>query len=182
MSTPRIPHIDPRQYNAEQQAQAQAFAHVRNRPVFGPFEPLMHSPKLMSATRAMGDYLRYHASIGRPLAELVILITAREWSQGFEWAHHVPEAQRLGVDPHIIDAIRQYQRPSPMSEAQAACYDFSIELHRDKQVSDDTFQRAQASLGTQGVMDLAALNGYYSLLAMVMNTAQTPVPEGSPTL
>jgi hypothetical protein len=31
----------------------------------------------------MGDYLRYKSALG-PLSELVILMTAREWSQDYE--------------------------------------------------------------------------------------------------
>jgi 4-carboxymuconolactone decarboxylase len=43
-------------------------------------------------------------------------------------------------------------------------------------VSDATYGEALALFGEQGVVDLMGLNGYYTLLAMVMNTAQTAVP------
>ena len=37
--------------------------------------------------------------------------------------------------------------------------------------------------GDQGVIDLVGLLGYYSLLAMVMNTARTPIRDDmTPTL
>jgi 4-carboxymuconolactone decarboxylase len=42
----------------------------------------------MNMARAMGDYLRYHSAIGNTLSELVVLITAREWSQDYEWYVH----------------------------------------------------------------------------------------------
>ena len=53
-------------------------------------------------------------------------------------------------------------------------YDTCIELHRDRQVSDATWAVAIAQFGEQGVVDLIAINGYYALLAMVMNAARTP--------
>jgi 4-carboxymuconolactone decarboxylase len=34
--------------------------------------------------------------------------------------------------------------------------------------------------GDQGVMDLIAVNGYYTLVAMVLNVDRTPVPGGNP--
>ena len=61
-----------------------------------------------------------------------------------------------------------------MSEDEAAAYDFSIELHRNRGVSDATYARALAQFGEQGIVDLTGVNGYYSLLAMMMNVARTP--------
>jgi 4-carboxymuconolactone decarboxylase len=80
----RLPTIAPEQYTEEQKSAADEFMATRKVPVFGPFEPLMHSPQVMSQARAMGDYLRYKSALGNTLSELVILITAREWSQDFE--------------------------------------------------------------------------------------------------
>jgi 4-carboxymuconolactone decarboxylase len=54
-----------------------------------------------------------------------------------------------------------------------------MELHRDKGVSDRTYGEALALFGEQGVVDLMGLNGYYTFLAMVMNTACTAVPPSS---
>jgi 4-carboxymuconolactone decarboxylase len=62
---------------------------------------------------------------------------------------------------------------------EAAVYDFCIELHRDKRVSDHTYGEALALFGEQGVVDLMGLNGYYTFLAMVMNTAQTAAPPST---
>ena len=61
-----------------------------------------------------------------------------------------------------------------MAEDEAAAYDFSIELHRHKSVSDATYARALELFGERGIIDLVGLNGYYSLLAMMMNVARTP--------
>ncbi len=78
----RLPTIVPDQYTDAQKA-AEDFLAARKVPVFGPFEPLMHSPEVMSQARAMGDYLRYKSGIGTTLSELVILVTAREWTQDY---------------------------------------------------------------------------------------------------
>jgi 4-carboxymuconolactone decarboxylase len=57
-------------------------------------------------------------------------------------------------------------------------WDFVTELLRAKRVSDTTFDQALALFGDQGVIDLAGIIGYYSLLAMTMNIARVPPPEG----
>ncbi len=93
----RLPTIPPDQYTADQKRAAEEFLAARKVPVFGPFEPMMHSPEVMNMARAMGDYLRYHSAIGNTLSELVVLVTAREWSQDYEWYVHYPIALKAGV-------------------------------------------------------------------------------------
>jgi 4-carboxymuconolactone decarboxylase len=55
-------------------------------------------------------------------------------------------------------------------------YDVSMELHRNKQVSDHTFARAEARFGRPAVVDLIAINGYYAFLAMQLNVARHDIP------
>jgi 4-carboxymuconolactone decarboxylase len=93
----RLPDIPPAQYDAEQKKAAVEFESARKVPLSGPFQVMMYSPEVMSRARAMGDYLRYHSAIGNTLSELVILITARTWSQGYEWSAHQPIAVKAGI-------------------------------------------------------------------------------------
>lgn len=178
----RLPAIDPDAYSEEQMQAAADFEAARNRPVSGPFILMMHSPAVMSRARAFGDYLRYNSAIGNTLSELVILITAREWTQDYEWYAHYPIALEVGIDREIADAIAEGRRPAGMSEDEEIVYDFSIELHRNRRVSDVTFQRALERFGSKGVIDLTGINGYYTFLAMQMNMARFPVPEGAARL
>ncbi|HWJ94630.1 MAG TPA: carboxymuconolactone decarboxylase family protein, partial [Telluria sp.] len=144
--------------------------------VYGPFIPLLRSPELMEYAQRMGEYLRYRSAIGVRLSELAILVTAREWNQQVEWAIHAPIAAQVGIPPGVIGAISRRERPKGMLVDETAVYDFCVELHRDKKVSDRTYGEALALFGEQGVVDLMGLNGYYTFLAMIMNTAQTAVP------
>jgi 4-carboxymuconolactone decarboxylase len=142
----------------------------------------MHSPQVMSQARAMGDYLRYKSAIGTTLSELVILVTAREWTQDYEWHVHYPIALKAGIKASVADAIADGRRPEGMSDDEDIVYSFSIELHRNKRVSDATFARADKRFGKQGVVDLTAINAYYTLLAMQMNVAQYELPAGGKKL
>jgi 4-carboxymuconolactone decarboxylase len=145
--------------------------------VFGPFEPLMYSPQVMNQARAMGDYLRYKSAIGTTLSELAILVTAREWTQDYEWYVHQPIALKAGISPAIAEAIADGRRPQGMSDDEDIVYEFSVELHRTKRVSDATFARADKRFGKQGVVDLTGINAYYALLAMELNMVQYAMPK-----
>jgi len=173
----RLPTIAPENYTEEQKKAADEFLAVRKVPVFGPFEPLLHSPQVMSQARASGDYLRYNSALGNTLSELVILITAREWSQDYEWYVHHPIALKAGIRPEVAAAIADGRRPVAMSNDEDIVYDFSTELHRNKRVSDATFERAVKRFGQKGVVDLTGINAYYAQLAMQLNVAQYRGPK-----
>jgi 4-carboxymuconolactone decarboxylase len=171
----RLPAIPPAQYSEEQKEAAADFVAARKVPVFGPFEPMMYSPQVMSQARAMGDYLRYKSAIGNTLSELAILITAHEWSQNYEWTLHYPIALKAGIRKEVADDIAAGRRPAAMSSDEETVFDFTSELLRNKQVSDATFERAKSRFGTKGVVDMTGIIGYYTFLAMQLNVAQYQV-------
>ena len=177
--TDRLGPIAPELWSAQQSAVARQVIEGPRGALVGPFVALLRSPELMEHAQRMGEYLRYRSAIGPRLSELAILVTARQWNQQVEWAIHAPIALEQGVAAAAIEAIARRVRPEGMDEEAAAVHDFCIELHVHKRVSDDTYARALALFGEQGVVDLMGINGYYTLLSMVMNGAQTAVPPSS---
>lgn len=178
----RLPTIPPEQYTPEQKQAVQDFETARKAALRGPFQPLLHSPQVMTLMRSTGDYLRYKSAIGTTLSELVILVVAREWTQDYEWMVHQPIAVEVGIKASITEAIAQGRRPQGMSDDEEIVYDFSTELHKNKHVSDHTFARAEKRFGKQGVVDLTAINAYYTSLAMQMNAAEYQVPKDAKRL
>ena len=65
-----------------------------------------------------------------------------------------------------------------MAEDEDAIYTLWQEVQKNDGVSDATWSRAVAKIGEQGVVDVLGITGYYTMLAMVMNTARTPLPAG----
>ncbi|MRV73332.1 carboxymuconolactone decarboxylase family protein [Duganella sp. FT92W] len=181
--TERLGPIPPDQLTPLQQQAAQAIIDGPRGALYGPFVPLLRSPELMEHAQRMGEYLRYRSAIGTRLSELAILVTARHWDQQVEWAIHAPIAAQEGIAAGVIDAIAHGRRPDGMAdgmtEDEALVHDFCVELQRGKRVSDATYGAAVARFGEQGVVDLMGVNGYYTLLAMVMNGARTVAPPSA---
>ncbi|MEQ1945683.1 MAG: carboxymuconolactone decarboxylase family protein [Bryobacteraceae bacterium] len=148
----------------------------------GPFIPLLRSPELDNRVQAVGEYLRYGSAIGRRLTEFTILITARHWTQNYEWATHYTIALKEGVKKDVADAIGDGRRPVGMTEEEEIVYEFCTELQENKSVTDATFARAQKKFGDQGVIDMTGLVGYYTLLATILNVARTPTDVPNPPL
>jgi len=175
----RLPPIAAAQFTPAQKEAVEAFKTARGTEISGPFYPLLRSPELMTRARAMGDYLRYKSALPARLSEFVILVTAREWSQQYEWNAHYPIAVKAGVKREVLDAIAEGRRPSGMTAEETILYDFCQELHHDKAISDATYDRALKAFGEHGIVDAIGISGYYTLLAMTLNTARTPAGESA---
>ena len=148
--------------------------------VGGPFIALLREPKLAEQAVAMATYFRNEGVLGPKLTEFVILLVARDWTQQFEWTAHYSRALKSGLKQETIDAIAEGRRPAGLPEDEEIVYDFWTELNQNKSVSDVTYARAVAKFGEGGVVSITALNGYYTMLAMVLNVARPPIlPENA---
>lgn len=180
----RMPPVPEHAMTAEQRAAIEEFMAARGTTRFdGPFVPLLRSPELLSRARNVGDYVRFNSVLPKRLSEFVILITARHWTQQYEWALHSAIAAKAGLSPEIISAVADGRRPAALAADEASVYAFCTELLRTHGVSDSTYAGLRAIYEEKGVIDTIGIIGYYSLLAMVMNTARTPLDDGiSPPL
>jgi 4-carboxymuconolactone decarboxylase len=174
----RMPPIPPQQLTDAQKRAIAEFKVARGVDISGPFVPLLRSPEVMTRARAMGDYLRFKSSLPPRLSELVILLTARRWTQQYEWHAHMPLALQGGLKNEIVAAIAEGRRPGKMAADEEAVYTLWDEVTRTQGASDATYAGAVKSVGEQGVIDVLGITGYYTTLAMVMNTARTPLPAG----
>ncbi len=68
--------------------------------------------------------------------------------------------------------------PAGLSEDDAAVVRYAIELNRFNSVSDATYAQALERLGERKVVELTALVGYYTMVAMTLNAHEIPLPEG----
>lgn len=182
MAQDRLPPIPAEKQTPEQRKAAAAFLANRKQDVFGPFVPLHRSPEVMLRAMAMGDYLRYRTVFPTRLNEFIILITARHFTQQYEWYVHYPIALKEGVSRDIADAIADGRRPTGMSADEELIHDFCTELLKNHGVSDATYARAVARWGEQGTIEMVGVVAYYTFQSMVLNTARTPVPPGAPVL
>jgi 4-carboxymuconolactone decarboxylase len=179
VSTDRMPPIPPDAMTDAQREAAREIAAGRRGGGIGPFVPALRSPEMMRRLQRLGEYLRYDSALEPRLRELTILVTARQWSQGFEWQVHAPLARQAGLASSVVDAVATGRRPETMQADEALVFDFCTELQRGGTVSDATYAGAVTAWGEQGVVDLVASIGYYTTLAMLMNVARTPIDGDS---
>jgi 4-carboxymuconolactone decarboxylase len=145
----------------------------------GPNNVLLRSPSFADNIMKMSDYLRYNSSVPLRLNELAILLVARHWNSQFEWVLHVPAALKAGLAEAVINDLSEGRHPAAMQPDESIVYDFVTDLLTNKAVHDEVFAKAKAAFGEQRVVDLIGVTGFYVMLAMVLNTAEIPLPPAA---
>jgi 4-carboxymuconolactone decarboxylase len=179
MSETRFPSLTPEQMTDEQRAVVDAIqSGPRGAGLRGPFNALVRSPVLCDLVQRVGAYVRFGTSLAAPLNELAICMAGRKWGAQYEFYAH----RRLGIDaglnPAVLDAVAEGRRPAAMSGDETIVYEFVTDLLSTGQVSQGPYSAALDRFGERGIMDLVGAVGYYSLVSMVLNVAQVPLPEG----
>jgi 4-carboxymuconolactone decarboxylase len=175
----RMPPIPADKLTDAQKKAIEEFKAARSVDISGPFVAMLRSPEVMTRARAMGDYLRFRSSLPPRLSEFVILMTARRWTQQYEWNAHAPLAIKGGLKESVVKAVADGRKPEGLAEDEEIVYALFDEIQKNQAVTDGTYARAVAKIGEQGIIDVMGITGYYSMLAMVMNTARTPLPDGA---
>ena len=175
---PRLPVLVPETMSDTQRAIHDKIVSGPRGSIQGPFLAWLHSPEFADRAQALGAYVRFDNALPTQLSELAILVTARHWRAQFEWWAHARIAEKAGLDPAIIAAVHAGEEPSLSTDAERAVYAFAKEMYARARVSPETYDNAVTHLGLQGTVDLVGVLGYYTLVAMTLNTFDMPVPEG----
>jgi 4-carboxymuconolactone decarboxylase len=178
----RFRNLRPEERNAEQQRLAETLSASPRGSVRGPYIPLQHSPDLADRMRHLGDFIRFGGEIAPKLKEILILLNARHWSMAYMFAVHRDFAREAGVDPAIIEAIAQGERPLGLEPAESVAMDLAQDLLCDCRVSDAHFAAAREKFGEKGTIELIGFIGYYTMLAMILNASEVTLPPGAEPL
>jgi 4-carboxymuconolactone decarboxylase len=175
---PRIPLPTPDTMTAEQRRVYDAIVTGPRGTLVGPLRAALHNPELADKWQQLGALLRYRTSLPPDMSEIAILVTARRWNCQVEWHMHAIAATQAGIAADVIEAIRQNRRPDAANAKQLAIYEFAVELTANGTVSPARYDAVRATWGEVGVVELTALVGYYTMVAMTLNAHEIPLPAG----
>ena len=135
-----------------------------------PFAAMLHRPEIAKATADLGAVIRYQSTISDHDRELLICVTAVERECDFEWNSHSPIARAVGVSEETLEAVRNKREIA--DEADSGVVGFARELAREGRVSDATFAAMHSRFGEPGVVEIAAVVGYYTMMAVFMSACE----------
>jgi len=178
----RLAAKQPGELTAEQREQHERVGRTRTAGADGqyggPFDPWIRAPEFGRRAMGVGDFLWERTTIGRRIVELAILVTARFWESNVEWWAHARLARQNGVSDEVIDAIFAGTRPTMAPEDELIAYDACRSLHERRELPADQYERAVAQFGEEGLMELVATIGFYTMVAMTLRAFDVTVPEG----
>jgi 4-carboxymuconolactone decarboxylase len=182
MTNPRIPlhGASPKEMTKAQRAVFDKIVSGPRGALVGPLRAALHNPSLADRWQALGQVLRFETCLPDTLNELAILVAARHWNSELEWTIHAGEARRAGLDADVIEALRVGKLPVFAQEEEREVYEFSRELLESGRIGDTAYDALLNRWGVLGTVELTALVGYYSMVAMTLNAHHIPLPDHIP--
>lgn len=147
--------------------------------VRGPYGVLLHSPKLAARVAHTGTYVRFDFDIPEALKEVIIIATAREIRNQYEFAAHARLARSHGVAEDTIAAIARGTAPAGLAGDEALVVAYVQELLQNRKISDATFNGVMARFGVQNTVDITGLIGHYLLVGQILTAFEVELPEGA---
>ena len=125
---------------------------------------------------------RIGESLGGRLRELIRLIVSREMDQAFEWNMHEPVALKNGLEPAIIDVVRNRKPLTGVPEKEAAMIQLGREMFQKHKVSSETYARVKKAIGEKNLIDMCVLMGDYVETAILLTVNDVRLPYDQPPL
>lgn len=137
-------------------------------------------PQGVAAIRiyATGFDIRWASPLGRALTELVILATAREDDQPYEWTVHEFEGLSWGLDPKTIDIVRNKKPLRGVEPKQAVSVQIARELAGTHKLSPETYARGLSLLGEANLVDIVSLVANYTSTGARLTAFNQHLPVG----
>ncbi|PLC52135.1 carboxymuconolactone decarboxylase [Pollutimonas nitritireducens] len=146
----------------------------------GPLRAVLHNPELADRWQRLGEILRFGTIFPPKLNELAILVTARRWNSQIEWYIHAQAAEKAGLHPEVIQALKDGQVPPFTDDAETIVYEYARQIQQHGTVDEAVYARAVALWGAVGVVELTAVIGYYTMVSMTLNAHEIPMPDEAP--
>jgi 4-carboxymuconolactone decarboxylase len=174
----RLKLLSPGEMNADQkQTYDESIAGKRGKPP-PPMMAWLNSPEMARHATRLGGFLRFDTVFGDKLSEIAILVTARHWTSHYEWFAHKRLALKAGLDPKIINDIRDRRTPHFDDPKGQMVYDVAKSLHEGHGVSRTLYDEAVKILSERGLVEIIGLCGYYTMVSMTLNTFEFELPAG----
>ncbi|PHJ65407.1 hypothetical protein VF14_10450 [Nostoc linckia z18] len=144
--------------------------------LIGPFPAMLHFPKFGVPAMLLQRALAAEACLPKTVREVAILTVGGAYSARYELYAHEITAAEVGLSPSQVATLAAGGRPTDLSNEEAIAHDVARALVAGHILPASTYERATELLGRDGVGELVFLIGGYSLIAMVLNCFDVPVP------
>ena len=167
----RLSVLPPEQFTARQKEVSTK--HIARRDyLVGPYKVWIHSPDMFEKASAISNYMRFDCGLPVKLREFGILVMSRYWGAHCSWNVPMDGAIAAGIPADVVNDLAAGKDPNFKADDERVYYNFAMELLKDHFVSDETFSEAGVLFGERTLVDLIGSVGYFTMLAMRLNSAE----------
>ncbi|MEY4365672.1 MAG: hypothetical protein RLZZ305_1016 [Actinomycetota bacterium] len=140
----------------------------------GPFNLMVHEPRLGGALQRLGGIILYRGSLPARAREMAILCVAADKQSAFERSAHEAIGRSAGLTDAEMAAIAD-RAPLALADPVEACVlRVSRALLEEGDLDDAAYSTAVGVLGEAGLIELSAVIGYYSMVALQLRLFRVP--------
>jgi alkylhydroperoxidase family enzyme len=167
--TPRLTPLTEAQCTPEQrQILSKARGHLSSVNVL---DTIIRHPDLLRRWLPFFTHVLHKSTLAARDREILILRTGRLCGAEYEWAQHVPFAERAGLSAQEIRGIAE----GPTAQVWTTDHERTLlrtadQLHHDTMLDDATWAALAARYTPQQIMDTVFTVGQYRLVSAVLNT------------
>jgi 4-carboxymuconolactone decarboxylase len=180
-SRARLPYLKKADMDTKGQKLLETFA-SKDDTLRGPLAFAAYNPSVAQALLDLHNAAVTGGTLDPHTRELAILVACRETNYSLEWNGHEASGLKAGIDPKMIDVVRNNRALDGLSEKDAAVIRFGRQMLHDKKVDSATFAKAVELWGKRGTMDMVAVMNTYAVSGYFAIAVDERSPEGRPEL
>lgn len=177
----RLPYLKKSEMDAKGQKIFDVFP-SKDGTLSGPLAFAAYNPGVAQALLDLHNAAVTGGTLDPHTRELAILVACRETNYNLEWNGHEASALKAGMDPKVIDVVRQRGPLAGLNEKDAAVIRFGRQMLTGKSVDSATFAKAVELWGKRGVMDMVAVMNTYAVSGYFAIAVDEHPAEGKPRL
>jgi len=131
---------------------------------------MANSPGLLNAWWPVRNYLVNGSSLGQRKTELAVLRLAIHMNCWYEWASHIDQALRLGIEIEEMLGLLEPITERPWAEEERGLIMAVDDMMKYRRIRPVTLAILNKNYSNQQIIDLIALHGMYVTLAGIVTT------------
>jgi 4-carboxymuconolactone decarboxylase len=131
----------------------------------GPPAVWVISPVFGKALQQIGSAVRFGSQLPLRAREIAILLVGHHHRSAFELYAHELAGAAAGLSADDLTALSTNDEPADLSEVETVVFRTTLRILGHGTLDDDEYRGAVELLGTEGLLELVTIVGYYNMVA-----------------
>jgi 4-carboxymuconolactone decarboxylase len=144
--------------------------------LIGPFNAFLLNPEITKTILAFDVALKNHVSFSERVREVIILAVGGVWASNYELYSHSILGRNAGLSPETISSLSSGNLPEDLAADELLAARIARDMAKTYHIGESLFAEAEKTFGTQGMYEIAALIGEFTLTCTILNLFDIPAP------